>query len=134
MKCILVVDDDPAVRSAFRVALEDLPLGVSIAEHGEDGLKKVKEEEIDVVFLDLKMPGIDGIETLRRMRARNLRVPVYIVTAFAEQYMEQLKEVSSEGLDFELLRKPLERDDIRKITTSILSIASSQPSEGEEGK
>jgi CheY-like chemotaxis protein len=120
MRRILVIDDDAAVRSAFQLALEDAPWEVVVAASGEEGLEKFKQSGFDLVYLDLKMPGIDGIETLRRLRAADSRVPVRIITAFAEEFMRPLERAAEQGLDFELVRKPLGRKGIRAVTAAVL--------------
>jgi signal transduction histidine kinase len=120
MKKVLVIDDDAAVRSAFQLALEDTGFEVVVAGGGEEGLARLDEDRFDLVYLDLKMPGIDGIETLRRLRKRGHTLPVRIVTAFAEEFMRPLEAAVGEGLEFEVVRKPLGREGIRTVTMSIL--------------
>jgi CheY-like chemotaxis protein len=111
---ILVIDDDPAVRAAFKLILEDGFL-VREAESGLQGIEMALAERPDLIFLDLRMPGIDGVEVLRRLKAIDNTLNVYIVTAFANEYMEQLKVVHEEGIQFELASKPLSSVQIRNI-------------------
>lgn len=112
---ILVIDDDPAVRGAFKLILEDEGYTVSEAETGAQGIEMVKSKRPDLIFLDLRMPGIDGVETLRRLKAIDETLNVYIVTAFATEFMDQLKSAHDEGLQFELASKPLSASQIRNI-------------------
>lgn len=112
---ILVIDDDPAVRSAFKLILEDDGFSVREAEGGLQGIEMVSAERPDLIFLDLRMPGIDGVETLRRLKSIDATLNIYIVTAFANEYMEQLKGVHEEGYQFELASKPLSSSQIRNI-------------------
>ena len=112
---ILVIDDDPAVRSAFKLILEDDSFSVREAENGLQGIEMTLAERPDLIFLDLRMPGIDGVETLRRLKAIDETLNVYIVTAFATEYMEQLKGIHEEGVQFELASKPLSSEQIRNI-------------------
>jgi len=111
---ILVIDDDPAVRAAFKLILEDGFL-VREAETGLQGIEMALAERPDLIFLDLRMPGIDGVEVLRRLKAIDNTLNIYIVTAFANEYMEQLKVVHEEGIQFELASKPLSSVQIRNI-------------------
>jgi CheY-like chemotaxis protein len=111
---ILVIDDDPAVRAAFKLILED-GFSVREAESGLQGIEMALAERPDLIFLDLRMPGIDGVEVLRRLKAIDNTLNVYIVTAFANEYMEQLKVVHEEGIQFELASKPLSSVQIRNI-------------------
>ncbi|MBS4049653.1 MAG: response regulator [Methylomonas sp.] len=112
---ILVIDDDPAVRGAFKLILEEDGYSVREAENGLQGLKMVEQARPDLIFLDLRMPGIDGVETLRRLKALDPELNIYIVTAFAAEFMEQLKSAHEEGLQFELASKPLSASQIRDI-------------------
>jgi len=112
---ILVIDDDPAVRSAFKLILEDDNFSVLEAENGLQGIELARTERPDLIFLDLRMPGIDGVETLRRLKAIDETLNIYIVTAFATEYMDQLKVIHEEGIEFELASKPLSSDQIRNI-------------------
>jgi len=111
---ILVIDDDPAVRAAFKLILED-GFSVREAESGLQGIEMTLAERPDLIFLDLRMPGIDGVEVLRRLKAIDDTLNVYIVTAFANEYMDQLKVVHEEGIQFELASKPLSSVQIRNI-------------------
>lgn len=112
---ILIIDDDPAVRAAFKLILEDGHFEVREAEDGMQGIEMVLAERPDLIFLDLRMPGIDGVETLRRLKALDETLNIYIVTAFANEYMEQLKGIHEEGFKFELASKPLSSVQIRNI-------------------
>jgi CheY-like chemotaxis protein len=112
---ILVIDDDPAVRSAFKLVLEGDNFSVREAENGLQGIEMARAERPDLIFLDLRMPGIDGVETLRRLKAIDETLNIYIVTAFANEYMEQLKGINEEGFQFELASKPLSSAQIRNI-------------------
>lgn len=112
---ILVIDDDPAVRSAFKLILEDDSFSVREAENGLQGIEMAIAERPDLIFLDLRMPGLDGVETMRRLKAFDETLSIYIVTAFAAEYMEQLKGVHEEGFQFELASKPLSSEQIRNI-------------------
>lgn len=112
---ILIIDDDPAVRSAFKLILEEDGFSVREAEDGLKGIELAQAERPDLIFLDLRMPGIDGVETLRRLKALDKTLNVYIVTAFASEFMTQLKSVHDQGLQFELASKPLSSSQIRNI-------------------
>jgi two-component system response regulator MprA len=84
---ILVVDDERAVRESLRRALELEGYQVALAEDGEEALERLggsEEGEADAVILDVLMPGIDGLEVCRRLRADRNAVPVLMLTARAE--------------------------------------------------
>ena len=82
---VLVVDDEPAVRESLRRALELEGYKVELAEDGEIALEKLDgTAEPDAVILDILMPGIDGLEVCRRIRASGNQIPVLMLTARAE--------------------------------------------------
>jgi DNA-binding response OmpR family regulator len=119
-KRILVIDDDAAVRKSFALTLDDAGWQVETVESGEAGVDKASNTEYDLVFLDLKMPGINGVETLIRLRDNGHRMPVYIITAFHEEFMDQLRVAADEGYEFEVMQKPIEGQDLVRITKAIL--------------
>ncbi len=77
---ILVVDDEPAIRRALRPPLMELGFQLAEASRGEEALQALRAQPYDVVLLDVNMPGLGGIETLRRIRAFAPRLPVLILT------------------------------------------------------
>jgi CheY-like chemotaxis protein len=115
MKRVLVIDDDGGVRESFRAALEDAGYQVTTAENGVSGIESAQAERPDLVFLDLKMPGISGVETLKRLQDTCPRTPVYVVTGFYGEFMAPLRELQSRGVDFNLARKPLTATEIKAI-------------------
>lgn len=119
---VLVIDDDPAVRGAFELVLSEAGYRVTLAENGLDGVASVTADCPDMVFLDLKMPGIDGVETLRRIKAVAPSLVVYIVTAFSNEFMDQLKAAYDEGLQFQLASKPLSSFQIRQLARSAIAL------------
>lgn len=119
-KSILVIDDEPSVRNSFVLALEDTSFSVITAASGEEGLKKFRERDFHLIYLDLKMPGMNGVETLREIRKINQDAPVYIITAFAKEFFEGLKKLTDENIDFELMQKPIGLDAICELTTALL--------------
>ncbi|CAI8791386.1 response regulator [Methylocaldum szegediense] len=131
---ILVIDDDPAVRSAFKLILEADNFSVREAENGFQGIELVRAERPDLIFLDLRMPGIDGVETLRRLKAIDETLNIYIVTAFATEYMEELRDVSEEGIQFELATKPLSAQQIRDLAQVARVITPQNERRGKEHK
>jgi len=77
---VLVVDDEPAIRRALRPPLTELGFEMTEASRGEMALELLRTEPFDAVLLDVNMPGIGGIETLRRIRSMAPRLPVIILT------------------------------------------------------
>lgn len=116
MKHILVIDDEEAVRKSFVLALEDTGYQIHTADSGDNGIKKIEKIKYDLIFLDLKMPGKDGTETLQEIRKLSKNVPVYIVTAYHKEFFDKLKVLRDKGFTFELLEKPIGVDEINLIT------------------
>jgi two-component system KDP operon response regulator KdpE len=77
---VLVVDDEPAIRRALHPPLSALGFDVAEVSRGEKALQVLRTETFDCVLLDMNMPGIGGLETLRRIRVFAPRLPVLILT------------------------------------------------------
>lgn len=119
-KKILVVDDDQAVRNSFYLALEDSGYDLDVAETGERGLEMIEVNKYDMIYLDLRLPGMSGIEVLRAIRERDENTPVYIITAFHKDYFDELKKSQQAGVHFELLKKPVDGNQIVNLTEAVL--------------
>jgi DNA-binding response OmpR family regulator len=120
MKQILVIDDDEAVLDAFRLALAATPYRVDTAADGAAGLALFEDGDYALVFLDLRMPRINGAQVLRRLREHERRTPVYVVTAFQAEFLDELRALRDAGVPFELAAKPLSRDQILGIAHGVL--------------
>jgi CheY-like chemotaxis protein len=81
---ILVVDDEMEVRLVLREFLTGRGYEVSVAESGLDAVASLQQQKPDVVLLDVSMPGMDGVETLKRIVALHPSLPVIMVTANAD--------------------------------------------------
>lgn len=117
---ILVIDDDELVRKSFTLALEKTEYNVETAESGEKGVEMRKVKNYDLIFLDLKMPGISGAETLKLLREIDAKGKIYIVTAFHKEFLDELEDAVNEGINFEVLRKPLESSQIVLTAKNIM--------------
>ncbi len=126
MKRLLVIDDDPLVRSACRSALEGPAYELVTVPDILTGLERMRNGTIDLVFLDLNMPGLEGLSALRQLRALSRQVPILVITSFVDQYLSQIQIAATEGIDFDLMRKPLDRNDLRAITVAMLGMAARQ--------
>ncbi|MCH9016048.1 MAG: response regulator transcription factor, partial [Gemmatimonadetes bacterium] len=78
---VLVVEDDPTVGRYVQRGLEEHRMQVDLVENGEEGLDRASSEIYDVVVLDLRLPGISGVEVLRTLRDRGVSTPVLVLTA-----------------------------------------------------
>jgi CheY-like chemotaxis protein len=112
---ILVIDDEEVIRKSFILALDGTGYNVETAESGEKGIEKAQETNFALIFLDLRMPGLDGVETLRELWEIGQTVPIYITTAFYDDFVAQLQSATDDGISFYLLKKPVDGDEIRSI-------------------
>src|SRR5690606_9886148 len=80
MKRILIIEDDPVIAEVQKDYLEASGFKVDIAVNGEEGLEKALEEGVDLIILDLMLPGTDGFEICRRIR-REKNIPILMVSA-----------------------------------------------------
>jgi two-component system KDP operon response regulator KdpE len=114
---ILVVDDEPAIRRALRPPLMELGFQVVEASRGEEALQALRNAPHDVVLLDINMPGIGGIETLRRIRAFAPRLPVLMLTVRDDE--EDKVEALELGAD-DYVTKPFSmRELIARIRSAV---------------
>ncbi|NPU13028.1 sigma-54-dependent Fis family transcriptional regulator [Bradyrhizobium sp. 83012] len=111
MSTILIVDDDAALRDGLAETLTDLGHDALTAMSGREAIGMLSPA-IDAILLDLRMPGIDGIETLRRIRADGDAPPVIVLTAYASP--ENTIEAMRLGA-FDHLVKPIGRDALREL-------------------
>ncbi len=107
MKTILVVDDEQSVRNSLKMILEYERFEVEFAENGETALKKLITASVDVVLLDVKMAGMDGIEVLQRIREKKAHLPVIMISGHGT--IETAVEATKLGA-YDFLPKPLDRD------------------------
>jgi len=77
---LLIVDDEPALRKALRVSLTANGFDVSEAQNGDEALSMLPDTPVDVVLLDINMPGMSGIDVCRKIRASSMRIGIIMVT------------------------------------------------------
>jgi len=111
---ILVVDDDPDMREALQMILESVGYRVVMAEDGEKCLSKLKEEQPDLLILDLLMPRMDGFEVCNALKdpryAKYARVPIIILSSVQEGVSQRRYELET-GVQLDVddyVEKPIE--------------------------
>lgn len=114
---VLVVDDDPVIGQSFDRVLSGKGYAVITASNGEEALRKLKDENYDVVFADIKMPGMNGLEVAERIKASQPWLPVVIVTGYGTEANET--RASAAGVSA-FLRKPLTPDMIENTAQKAL--------------
>src|SRR5512147_1749264 len=104
---ILVIDDEPAIRESLKMTLEYEGYEFVGAPTGQEGLAQVERETPDLVLLDVKMPGMDGIEVLERLHAMNEALPVIVVSGHGT--ISTAVEATKKGA-FDFIEKPFASD------------------------
>jgi CheY-like chemotaxis protein len=118
LRKVLVVDDDPVVGKSFDRVLSGKGYVVITAEDGYDALAKLQAEKYDMVFTDLRMPGMSGLEVAERVRTRQPWIPVVIVTGYGSDKSEERARAAGVS-DF--LHKPLSPDVIEQTAARALA-------------
>jgi excisionase family DNA binding protein len=116
---ILVVDDEEVIRLLFKETLEELGHQVITAENAAIALEIVKKTELDLVFLDLKMPGMDGADLFRQIKAVKPRLAVVIITGYPDS--EMMARALVQG-PFGVMNKPFGESDIITAVNNFLHI------------
>jgi FixJ family two-component response regulator len=114
---VLIVDDETNVRLNYRIALETEGYQVFEAASAGSALEELVERSFAVAILDMRMPGMDGLELLMKMREAGITVPVMIVTAYSD-VPHAVQAMKLGAIDF--LQKPLRPDDLRRIVAEIV--------------
>lgn len=113
MPKILLIDDEAAIRSALKEILEYESFEVKEAEDGASALKALEKEEFDLIFCDIKMPRMDGLELLDKIKANGIDAPVVMMTGHGtvETAVEALKKGA-----YDFIQKPL---DLNRILVTV---------------
>lgn len=110
---ILLIEDDTRAAAALEKLLKSEGYAVAVAHRGDQGLSRAQVEDFDAVITDLRLPGMDGLEVVRRLHAAKPRLPIILITAFGST--ETVIEATKKGA-FEYLVKPFEMEDLLAIT------------------
>ncbi|GAB6099296.1 hypothetical protein JCM16358_11750 [Halanaerocella petrolearia] len=113
---ILVVDDEKNIRITLKQCLTE-EYEVVTAVNGEDGVEKFKEDDFSVVLLDMKLPGMDGLEVLRQIKDFNKQANVIMITGFGS-VKTAVETMKLGAIDY--LRKPFTPDEIKEIVAEVI--------------
>lgn len=116
---LLVVDDEPSMREFLDIMLSNDGYEVKTASSGEEGLELFRLIEPELVLTDVKMPGMSGLDLIKKIRSVNTTVPVIVITAFASAE-DALRAVREGAYDY--LSKPFQIDDLRIIIRNALEV------------
>ena len=116
---VLVVDDDEHVRDVLTAAIQTKQRDVLSAASGEEALEVAKKHDVDLVLLDLSMPGMNGVETFRELHALRPGLPVVIVTGYPDSdLMARALEIGP----FTVISKPVDLGQIQKTVDQITGV------------
>jgi two-component system response regulator AtoC len=119
MKSVLIIDDDPLIRKTLSGHLVKQGFDVQLAEEGEEGVRRFREFNPDLVILDVRLPDIDGLEVLRQIKDLNSKAYVLMMTAYDD--MKTTVEAIKLGA-FEYLVKPLNFIDLNLTVTKTFQV------------
>ncbi|MGE5097820.1 MAG: response regulator [Betaproteobacteria bacterium] len=123
---ILVVDDDPVVGASINRVLSPKGFAVISASDGQEALDRIAKEDYDVVYTDIKMPGMSGLEVARKVKQSRPWMPVVIITGYGSADNElEAREIGTAGF----LRKPLAPDVIEGSLYRAIDSAAAQAAE-----
>jgi len=124
-KPILIVDDEKSIRLALSMSLEKLEIPVETAASGKEALERLAQGAYGLMLLDLRLPGIDGMEVLRQVSQQRPEIKVIIITAYGSIDLA-VEAMKLGAVDF--LQKPFDANQVREMVRRIL-----KKSEGSSG-
>ena len=113
MAKILIIDDEPSIRRALKEILEFEKFEVAEAENGREGLNKATADSFDVIFCDIKMPEMDGVEVLEQLNKQGIETPVIMISGHGN--IETAVDTIKNGA-FDFIEKPL---DLNRILVTV---------------
>jgi DNA-binding response OmpR family regulator len=115
---ILVVDDEPTLRLGFAYALTTEATTADTASNGVEALEQLERKDYDALLLDLRMPELDGLSVIERMREEGNTTPVILCSAFMT-LRTTLEAIRCQVVDF--LIKPVKPSDLREVIAAVFS-------------
>lgn len=112
MKKILLVDDEAEIRDVFKEILSDEGYSVIAVENGIKGLEFLEKESFDLILVDKKMPGIDGLDFIREVRGRKIPVKIILITGSIAEHAHPEVDLS--------ISKPCENDHLLEMVKKVL--------------
>ena len=115
---ILITDDDPNTRETFKDTLEAKGYKISTAATGEEAIELVKERLHDILFIDMKLPVLNGLETYLAIKKIRPNIVAVVITAYGEE-MKDLVEEAVNGSCYTCLTKPIDMDNVLKLIEEV---------------
>lgn len=114
MKKVLVIDDEENIRLLYKEELEDEGYQVTLASTAEDAMDKINQSKPDIITLDIKMPGMDGIEFMRKLKEEKREIPVILCSAYG-RFKQDFRVWASDAY-------VVKSADLRELKTTIKEI------------
>jgi len=110
IKSVLIADDTKSIQTSLKFIVESLGCKVWISRNGEDAIKKYKQHKPNLVFMDIKMPEVNGVEAIKQIKAFDKNANIIIITAFSgdKNFRELIKDDPMKFID-----KPFEIAEIK---------------------
>jgi DNA-binding NtrC family response regulator len=118
-KTVLIADDDKLILSSFRYALAQRGYKILLAEDGAAAITFLEQVPVDIVFLDILMPGKDGLETLLEMKRRFPAVPVHVMSGGGTRSKQDFLTLAQKFGATSTIRKPVTASDLIRIIEGV---------------
>jgi len=117
MKRIIVADDEANIRLLMEAVLAEEGYQVTVVASGREALRKILKEDFDLAVFDIKMPDMNGLELIQRVRELNKNFPVVVCSAF--KHLQDDYVIGTAGIAA-YITKPVNLDDLKKLVKEIL--------------
>ena len=115
----MIVDDDTSTRESFKKVLARKGYEVITAADGDEAIQSAEGNNFDIVFIDLKLPTINGLEVFHRMKDLRPDTVAVLVTGFEEEYKDKIEQALVESA-YACFHKPLDMNEIIKVVKDIV--------------
>lgn len=123
-RTVLIVEDEAALQEAARLKLEKAGIDVILAKSGEDGLEELKNRKPDLIWLDILLPGMNGLEFLRRVRANPETKDLPVIVLSVSSGQEKVKQAFSMNVIDYLVKSEYTIENVIKKVKNILKALS----------
>ncbi len=113
---ILVVDDEPGIRTMMQFELSQQGHNVLVADSGVKALEVLKDEKVDLILTDMRMPVMDGLDLVIQVRKTDPKMPIILMTGFVEDRVQKVQEYNLAGT----LNKPFTIDQLTDLIVKTL--------------
>ncbi len=113
---VLIIDDTPVIRELLKDVLTDFGFGVKTAENGQEGVDLVRSEDFVMIFCDVHMPIMGGLQTVLNIKKIKPEIPIIMTDSFPDKEAEKAQQAGA----VKCLAKPFDLDDLRAVIMHLL--------------